>query len=72
MLSYSFITQNFEISPDGRLLAVCGRFGNIHLLTVNTLEGVGLLKMNSEVSAIAFDTDGSHLFSHGGMVFYLP
>lgn len=58
-------TKNFEISPDGRLLAVCGRFGKIHLLTVNTLESVGLMKMNSEVSAIAFDNDGSCLFSHG-------
>jgi WD40 repeat protein len=68
---HSFTMQNFELSPDGRLLAVCGRFGKIHLLAVNTLEGVGLLKMNSEVSAIAFDNDGSHLFSHGGRVFYL-
>jgi U3 small nucleolar RNA-associated protein 18 len=52
-------------------MAVCGRFGNIHLLTVNTLEGVGLLKMNSEVSALAFNNDGSCLYSHGGIVFYL-
>ncbi|XP_069693921.1 U3 small nucleolar RNA-associated protein 18 homolog [Periplaneta americana] len=58
-------TKNFKLSPDGRLIAVCGRFGNIHLLTANTLEGVGLLKMNSDVSAIAFDSDGSRLFSHG-------
>lgn len=68
---HSFTIQNFELSPDGRLLAVVGRFGNIHLLTVNTLEGVGLLKMNGEVSALAFNNDGSRLFSHGGMLFYL-
>lgn len=68
---HCFTMQNFEISPDGQLLALCGRFGKIHLLAANTLEGVGLLKMNSEVSAVAFDNDGSHLFSHGGTVFYL-
>ncbi|KAJ9582411.1 hypothetical protein L9F63_003264, partial [Diploptera punctata] len=56
---------NFEISPDGRLIVLCGRFGNIHLLTANSLEGVGLLKMNNEVSAITFSNDGSRLFSHG-------
>jgi WD40 repeat protein len=68
---HCFTVQNFEISPDGQLLALCGRFGKIHLLAANTLEGVGLLKMNNEVSAVAFDNDGSHLFSHGGIVFYL-
>ena len=62
----SHILQNFEISPDGRLVALCGRFGNIHLLTANTLEGVGQLKMNNQVSAVTFDNDGSRLFSHGG------
>jgi WD40 repeat protein len=68
---HCFVMQNFELSPDGKLLAVCGRFGKIHLLAVNTLEGAGVLKMNSEVSAVAFDNDGSHIFSHGGIVFYL-
>lgn len=58
-------TKNFNLSPDGRLIAVCGRFGNINLLATNTLEGIGVLKMNSDVSAIAFDNDGSRLFSHG-------
>ncbi|PSN45839.1 hypothetical protein C0J52_05510, partial [Blattella germanica] len=58
-------TKNFEISPDGRLLAICGRFGNIHLLTAQALEQVGLLKMNDDVSAVAFDGDGTRLFSHG-------
>ncbi|XP_066991740.2 U3 small nucleolar RNA-associated protein 18 homolog [Anabrus simplex] len=57
--------KNFEMSPDGRLIAVCGRFGNIYLLTARSNECVGSLKMNGEVSTVCFNADGSKMFSHG-------
>lgn len=59
------------MSPDGRLMAVCGRFGNIHLLTTRTKEWVGTMKVNGEVKAVAFNSNGSRLFSHGGSDIFL-
>lgn len=57
--------KNFTMSPDGRLIAVLGRFGHIHLLTAQSKEWIGSLKMNSDVKAISFNRDGSRLYSHG-------
>ncbi|XP_054275472.1 U3 small nucleolar RNA-associated protein 18 homolog [Macrosteles quadrilineatus] len=57
--------KKFEVSPDGRLIAVCGRFGNIHLLHARTKEWIGALKMNGEVTAICFSPSGDQLWSHG-------
>lgn len=58
--------QNFELSPDGKIIATCGRFGNIFLLCAKTKEFIGSLKTNSDVNAICFSKDGSILYSHGG------
>ncbi|XP_034233330.1 U3 small nucleolar RNA-associated protein 18 homolog [Thrips palmi] len=57
--------QNFTMSPDGRLIAALGRYGHIHLLTAQSKEWVGSLKMNADVKAICFNKDGSRLYSHG-------
>ncbi|XP_075229924.1 U3 small nucleolar RNA-associated protein 18 homolog wicked [Lycorma delicatula] len=57
--------QNFEVSPDGRIIAVCGKFGNIFLLSAKTKEWLGSLQMNGEVNGISFNSDGSLLYSHG-------
>lgn len=45
---------------------MCGKFGNIFLLSAKTKECLGSLKMNGEVNGISFNSDGSTLFSHGG------
>ncbi|XP_014247538.1 U3 small nucleolar RNA-associated protein 18 homolog [Cimex lectularius] len=55
----------FEVSPDGRLIAVAGRFGQIHLLTADSKEWISTLSMNGNVEAITFNSDGSKLYSHG-------
>ncbi|CAG2062005.1 unnamed protein product, partial [Timema podura] len=56
---------NFEMSPDGRVMVVCGRYGNIHVLTARTREHIGTLKMNGEVTSVTFNADGSRMYSHG-------
>ncbi|GLH06317.1 U3 small nucleolar RNA-associated protein 18 homolog [Gryllus bimaculatus] len=63
--------KHFQLSPDGQFMAVAGRFGNIYLLCVRTGECIATLKMSGEVSVLAFNVDGSRLFSHGdsGMVY---
>lgn len=57
--------KNFTMSPDGRLIAALGRFGHIHLITAQSKEWLGSLKMNGDVKAISFNKDGSRLYSHG-------
>lgn len=57
--------KSFSMSPDGRLIAALGRFGHIHLITAQSKEWLGSLKMNADVKAICFNKDGSRLYSHG-------
>ncbi|KAK9499930.1 hypothetical protein O3M35_002866 [Rhynocoris fuscipes] len=57
--------KKFEVSPDGKLIAVVGRYGQIHLLSAKSKEWIGNLTMNGNVEAIAFDPDGTCLYSHG-------
>jgi len=45
-------TQKFEVSPDGKLLAVVGRFGNIFLISARTKELINTLKMNDECHSV--------------------
>ncbi|XP_059610541.1 U3 small nucleolar RNA-associated protein 18 homolog [Phlebotomus argentipes] len=56
--------RNFEISPNGEFLAVAGRFGEIHLLTVTTKEWICTLKQEHDVAAMAFSPDSRKLFVH--------
>ena len=57
--------KNFSVSPDGRLIAALGKFGHIHLITAQSKEWLGSLKMNADVKALSFNKDGSRLYSHG-------
>ncbi|XP_023224075.1 U3 small nucleolar RNA-associated protein 18 homolog [Centruroides sculpturatus] len=58
--------RRFDVSPDGRFIIVYGRFGNIHLLSAKSKEWISTMKMNGEVYSIAFDKEGSKMYSHGG------
>ncbi|XP_073973088.1 U3 small nucleolar RNA-associated protein 18 homolog wicked [Rhodnius prolixus] len=57
--------KKFEVSPDSKLIAIAGRFGQIHLLSAKSKEWIGNLAMNGNVEAITFDSDGTSLYSHG-------
>ncbi|KAJ8684030.1 hypothetical protein QAD02_019822 [Eretmocerus hayati] len=57
--------KKFEISPDGKLIAICGRLGDIHLLSSTTKELIGSMKMNKKCRSLAFTPDSSKLLSHG-------
>ncbi|XP_015177754.1 PREDICTED: U3 small nucleolar RNA-associated protein 18 homolog isoform X2 [Polistes dominula] len=56
--------QKYEVSPDGRLIALCGRLGDIYLLTSSTKELIGTLKMNTKCRTISF-IDNKKLVTHG-------
>uniref|UniRef100_A0A1B6DTA7 U3 small nucleolar RNA-associated protein 18 homolog n=1 Tax=Clastoptera arizonana TaxID=38151 RepID=A0A1B6DTA7_9HEMI len=57
--------KKFELSPDGKLIAVVGKFGNIHLLNAKSKEWIDTLKINCEVMDICFTVDGLKLYSFG-------
>lgn len=57
--------KKYEISPDGRLIAICGRAGEVYLLTSSTKELIGTLKMNTKCKAISFTPDNKILLTHG-------
>lgn len=59
--------KNFEVSPDGRVIAVAGRFGQIHLLSAASKEWIANLSMNGNVKSLSFSPDGSFLYSHGDL-----
>lgn len=57
--------SHFELSPDGRLISVCGRFGEIHLLDTNTKELVATMKQEHVCTAMAFSaSDSTQLLAH--------
>lgn len=56
--------KHFEMSPDGRLMAVIGRFGQVNLLSATSKEWITTLSHNSNVTSIAFSPDGAYLYSH--------
>ncbi|XP_031833084.1 U3 small nucleolar RNA-associated protein 18 homolog wicked [Nomia melanderi] len=56
---------NCEVSPDGKLLAFCGRLGEIYLLTSSSKELIGTLKMNARCRAVCFTPDSKSLITHG-------
>jgi U3 small nucleolar RNA-associated protein 18 len=63
------IYKDFVLSPDGRFIAFCGRFGYVHLLSARSKEWITSFKMNGEVHALTFSADSSRLYSHGGSLF---
>lgn len=56
--------KHFELSPDGKFIAVIGRFGEIHLLDVVTKELICSLKQEYPCTALNYSTDSSKLFCH--------
>lgn len=67
-----FLNQKFEISPDGKLIAICGRLGEIHLLSSKTKEIIGTMKMNKKCRSLAFTPDSTKIISHGGKISTIP
>lgn len=48
------------------MLAICGRSGEIFLLTTSSKELISTLKMNARCRALAFTPDSNMLITHGG------
>lgn len=59
------------MSPDGKLIAACGKFGDIHLFTAKSKEWITLLKMNGTVNDLTFSNDSKRLYSYGGNFIYI-
>ncbi|KAF6200102.1 hypothetical protein GE061_006403 [Apolygus lucorum] len=57
--------SKFEISPDGKFIAVVGKFGQIHLLTGDSKEWVGSVSMNGSVETLCFSPDSKTLYTYG-------
>lgn len=56
--------KKFVVSPDSRLIAAAGKWGEVHLLTAASKERISTLKQDSDVTALTFDPQGSLLYSH--------
>ncbi|XP_060839965.1 U3 small nucleolar RNA-associated protein 18 homolog [Rhopalosiphum padi] len=57
--------DNFCMSPDGKLIASCGKFGEIHLFTAKSKEWITTLKMNGAANSLTFTNDGKRMYSFG-------
>ena len=51
----------FELSPDGKLIALKGYNGSIYLFTGRSKEYIGCLQMNDRCEALAFSKSGKQL-----------
>ncbi|XP_026204550.1 U3 small nucleolar RNA-associated protein 18 homolog [Anabas testudineus] len=56
--------KEFSVCPDGGALLLTGTNGYLHLLTLKTKEVVRSMKMNGNVSGVAFSNDGSKVFAN--------
>ncbi|XP_029176307.1 U3 small nucleolar RNA-associated protein 18 homolog [Nylanderia fulva] len=57
--------KRYEVSPDGSLIALCGRRDEIYLLHNSTKELISTLKMNSKCRTLTFTPDSKTLITHG-------
>ncbi|XP_008558388.1 U3 small nucleolar RNA-associated protein 18 homolog [Microplitis demolitor] len=57
--------SKFEVSPDGKFIAVIGKMGEIFLLSALTKELIHTFKMNKRCHAITFTPDTKKLITHG-------
>ncbi|KAG7209972.1 hypothetical protein KM043_011561 [Ampulex compressa] len=57
--------KKYEVSPDGKILALCGQSGEIFLLSSSSKELLGVLKMNTKCKTMAFMPDSKTLITHG-------
>ncbi|ESW20343.1 hypothetical protein PHAVU_006G200700 [Phaseolus vulgaris] len=58
--------EDFEVSPDSKLIAFIGNEGYILLVSTKTKQLVGTLKMNGTIRSLAFAENGQQLLSGGG------
>ncbi|KAM4598104.1 U3 small nucleolar RNA-associated protein 18 homolog isoform 2-T2 [Polymixia lowei] len=56
--------KEFCVSPEGDSLLLTGTRGFLHVLTLKTKEVVRSMKINGNVSDVAFSHDGSKVFAH--------
>ncbi|XP_069021518.1 U3 small nucleolar RNA-associated protein 18 homolog [Embiotoca jacksoni] len=56
--------KEFSVCPEGGALLLTGTRGYLHLLTLKTKEVVRSMKINGNVSGVAFSRDGSKVFAH--------
>lgn len=57
--------KKFEVSPDEKYVAICGRLGEVHVISRLTKELVHTFKMNKKCKALAFTPDSQKLITHG-------
>nr|XP_061829889.1 U3 small nucleolar RNA-associated protein 18 homolog [Nerophis lumbriciformis] len=55
--------KEFSVCPEGGALLLTGTRGYLHTLTLKTKEVVSSVKMNGDVSGVAFSHDGSKVFA---------
>uniref|UniRef100_A0A3Q4BD55 U3 small nucleolar RNA-associated protein 18 homolog n=1 Tax=Mola mola TaxID=94237 RepID=A0A3Q4BD55_MOLML len=56
--------KEFSVCPDGGALLLSGTSGYLHLLTLKTKEVVRSMKINGDLSGVAFSHDGSKVFAN--------
>lgn len=56
--------KNFIVSPDYKLIAAAGKYGEVHLLCAASKERICVLKQNSDVTALAFNPSSKLLYGH--------
>ncbi|XP_041859481.1 U3 small nucleolar RNA-associated protein 18 homolog [Melanotaenia boesemani] len=56
--------MEFSVCPDGGALLLTGTNGYLHLLTLKTKEVVRSMKINGDISGVAFSHDGSKVFAN--------
>ncbi|KAG1709162.1 U3 small nucleolar RNA-associated protein 18 [Nymphon striatum] len=55
--------NNFEMSPDGKFIAVGAKYGHVHIITSKTKEWISSVKLNSRATAIGFDSS-NRMYTH--------
>uniref|UniRef100_A0A3P8SFI7 U3 small nucleolar RNA-associated protein 18 homolog n=1 Tax=Amphiprion percula TaxID=161767 RepID=A0A3P8SFI7_AMPPE len=56
--------KEFSVCPEGGALLLTGSRGYLHLLTLKTKEVVRSMKINGDVSGVAFSADSSKIFAN--------
>uniref|UniRef100_A0A3P9B6X3 U3 small nucleolar RNA-associated protein 18 homolog n=1 Tax=Maylandia zebra TaxID=106582 RepID=A0A3P9B6X3_9CICH len=56
--------KEFSVCPEGGALLLTGTNGYLHVLTLKTKEVVRSMKINGDVSGVAFSPDGSKVFAN--------
>ncbi|XP_054463843.1 U3 small nucleolar RNA-associated protein 18 homolog [Anoplopoma fimbria] len=63
--------KEFSVCPEGGALLLTGTNGYLHLLTLKTKEVIRSMKINGDVSGVAFSHDGSKVFANSGTGVYV-